>query len=193
MTPRPLLLGLLLIGKDLPSPLDWTPEEDARFRGMGAPIRAAQYKAGRWLLRRLCSEYAGLPMDAIRLNAQGAPVAHGPAGMEIPHLSLSHSGDWVAATACSGPAGVDVERLGRPRDWRGLAEHLKLGVAGDEATVLRAWTETEARFKAGDAQGLALWRFESADYLGCLAAPLGSAPELRFFGGAAPVPLVAGR
>jgi len=172
--------------------MDWTPEEDARFRRMGAPVRAAQYQAGRWLLRRLCAAYAGVPMDAIRLNAEGAPVVTGPAGLEFLHLSLSHSGDWVVATACSGPAGVDVERLGRPRDWPGLAGHLKLGVAGDENTVLRAWTETEARFKAGDAQDLALWRFESPDYLGCLLAPRGVVPELHCFGGAAPVDLVAG-
>lgn len=186
-------MGLLRIGASLPSPMDWTAEEDARHRRMGAPIRAAQYRAGRWLLRRLCGLYAGVSMDAIRLNAEGAPIASGPAGLDLPHLSLSHSGDWAAATACSGPAGIDVERLGRPRDWPGLAEHLKLGVAGDETTVLRAWTETEARFKAGDAQDLALWRFESPDYLGCLVAPRGADPELRCFGGADPVAMVAGR
>ena len=187
-------MGLLRIGhgQGLPSPLDWTPEEDARFHRMGAPLRAAQYRAGRWLLRRLCAVYTGVPMEAVRLNAEGAPVASGPAGLDFPHLSLSHSGDWVAATACSGPAGVDVERPGRPRDWRGLAGHLKLAVPGDEATVLRAWTETEARFKAGDAQGLALWRFESPDYLGCLVARPGVAPELHCFGGAPSVDLVAG-
>jgi hypothetical protein len=189
LTRSPLLLGLFRIGQGLPSPLDWTPEEDVRWGHMRAPQRAAQYRAGRWLLRRLCALSTGLAMEEIRLNAEGAPLASGPAGSDLPRLSLSHSGDWVAATAYAGPCGVDLERRGTRRDWRALARHLNVPGPGGEEAVLRAWTLDEARFKAGEARGLVVRRFESPDYLGCLLAPLDAAPEWHCFGGAVPVEL----
>ncbi|HTB22743.1 MAG TPA: hypothetical protein VK914_08565 [bacterium] len=187
MTGKPLQFGLFRLGKGLPSPLDLGPEESARLGRIAAPLRAAQYLAGRWLLRKLCALAADAPMDAIALNAEGAPRALGPAGIALPRLSLSHSGDWVAGAACFGPCGVDLERRGARRDWGGLAQRMGLQESVGEAGVLKAWTLAEARIKAGGGEGqapaLAVWRFESPVYAGCLLAPAGVRPEPHIFDG----------
>lgn len=192
MNVGPLLVGLLKIGRSLPDAVDLTPEEEARWRRMAAPRRAGQYLAGRWLLRHLCALHAGVDSGSIRLNAEGAPHPAGPPGVDRVRLSLSHSGEWVAATACQGPCGVDVERWGGRRDWPGLARYLGLPEPAGEAEVLTAWTQQEARFKAGGTPGLALWRFESADFTGCLLAPRGLEPDVHYFGGAVPVDFTGG-
>jgi hypothetical protein len=192
VSPDFLLVGLLKIGQGPPGAVDLTPEEEARWRRMAAPQRAAQYLAGRWLLRHLCARHAGVDIGSVRLNAEGAPHPAGPPGVERVRLSLSHSGEWVAATACRGPSGIDVERWGGRRDWPGLARTLGLPQPAGEAEVLRAWTEEEARFKAGEAPGLALWRFEGPDFLGCLLAPRGLEPDVHYFGAAVPVAFTAG-
>jgi hypothetical protein len=189
MTGRPPHFGLFRLGQGLPSPLDLSPQESARLDRMAAPLRAAQYLAGRWLLRKLCALATDSELDAVKLNAEGEPRALGPAGLDLPRLSLSHSGDWVAGVACFGPCGVDVERTGSRRDWDALARRLGLQGPGREAAVLKAWTLAEARLKAGAGAGtgqeaaLALWRFESPDYLGCLLAPPGMRPLVHSFDG----------
>ena len=180
--PKAVLLGLLRLGSGLPSPLDWTAEEEARWSRMKDSKRAAQYRAGRWLLRRLCALATGREDSGLSLNADGAPRASGPAGVDLPHLSLSHSGDWVAATACGLPAGVDLERLGARRDWALLGRELGLNPPHDEASVLRAWTLREAGIKAGGTRGLRVWRFGTPDYCACLLAPPDAKPELKCFG-----------
>lgn len=194
-----LLLGVLRLGGGLPTPLALGPGEQARLDATRDPRRAAQYLGGRWLLRRLASEWSGSPFADIRLNAGGAPVASlepGPAPAvpgvpsagRMPHLSLTHSGDWVAATACASAAGVDLEVLGRARDWPALARHLRVA-EGSEAAVLKAWTLKEARFKAQEAGGLVTWRLAGRGWVGCVAAPPACRPEALLFGGADAGPL----
>jgi 4'-phosphopantetheinyl transferase len=73
------------------------------------PWRAREYTAVRHLLRRLLAEVAGA-------DAAQTPIAARPSGQpylpERPDLavSLSHSGNWVAAAVGVGPqVGVDVQ------------------------------------------------------------------------------------
>jgi len=156
---------------------------------MGAPVRAAQYLAGRWLLRRMCALACDVAIESIGLNAEGAPLASGPLGVELPRLSLTHSGDWLAVAANFGPIGVDLERWGSRRDWPGLALHLDMVGNAGETAVLKTWTLQEALFKAGNHAGevLAVRRFETPDYLACLVAPPGPEPLCYYFCGAGPV------
>jgi phosphopantetheinyl transferase len=184
-----MLFGLLRLSEELPTPLHWTPEEEARFLRMGSGSRAAQYRAGRWLLRRLCSEVSGHSMDEFSLNAEGAPVAGCPCGTARPFLSLAHSGDWVAATASYGPVAVDLERRGSSRDWAGLGKALDLPAPHGEEEILNAWTLREARIKAGAVKGLGVWRFETPDFVGCFMASHDAVPRTVYYGGGAAIPL----
>ena len=102
-------------------PLREPPDLDLRTRVLPEPrrARAARFLRGEdrlrcllagLLLRRALVE-AGLPPD---LDAR---LADGPCGRpEWPaefglHLSLAHSGDWVACVLHSGPVGVDIEAI----------------------------------------------------------------------------------
>jgi phosphopantetheinyl transferase len=166
----------------------WTEAEERRWRSIRAPLRAAQYRTGRWLLRHVCSLALDLPVAAVSINAEGAPRAQGPQGATVPALSLAHSGDVVVAVASEGVAGIDVEVLGLPRDWPALARRYGLGPgAATEREVLRAWTLKEARFKAGisDAQACTRWRFQCGHCVGCLVlGPDACAPEPHAWAGA---------
>lgn len=178
-----MLFGILRLSHDLPTPLHWTPEEEARYLRMGSTTRAAQYRGGRWLLRRLCSEVSGRSMEEFSLNAEGAPVASCPCGTARPFLSLTHSGDWVAAAASYGPVAVDLERRGIQRDWAGLGKALDIPAPHGEDEILDAWTLREARIKAGAVKGMGVWRFENPDFLGCFLANHDVVPKTIYFGG----------
>lgn len=94
--------------------------ESARLAGLAHEGRRSQFLAGRWLLRELLARCAhasdphawaldGTPGRAPAL----APDCPAPAGLDT--LSLSHSGDWVAAAAGTGPLGIDIETWPPPR------------------------------------------------------------------------------
>ncbi len=188
LTGPTVYLGLLRL--DGPPPAcSLSPEEEARLRGIAAPPRADQYRAGRWLLRRLAGLAADVPESAVALTAAGPPRARLDGGMRAPFLSLAHSGPWVLGAASEGPCGVDVEALGARRDWAGLAAHLGVPGAPDEPGVLRAWTLREARYKALEPSRAAVWRLRGPGYLACLVAAPGARPRLHVFGGATAPPL----
>jgi phosphopantetheinyl transferase len=126
------------------------------------PLRRRQFLAGRSLLRAQLQQATGVPREAWRIAAdgQGRPQAFVPGGPPGPDVSLSHSGELVAAAlAMRGRIGVDVEmaRAGRAAEALARAvlstsEQAVVEVSGERA-FLRFWTLREAIGKAGVALG----------------------------------------
>jgi phosphopantetheinyl transferase len=123
-----------------PEPLRWlTASEDARRQGFSRAQRREAYVAGRWLGRELMAQCLGESPASLDL-------AELPDGWQ---LSLSHSGDWVAAAAQRGARiGLDLETAERPRDWAALARFIGLQGVADETGFLAHWTLCEAWLKA---------------------------------------------
>lgn len=149
----------LLAAADAPGPPDdagWlTPAETERAQAMQSAARRAQFLAGHWQARRLAADAFGGEAGDWRWQAgQGAPrLRH--AGGRLLHVSLSHSGDWLAVAVAESPVGVDVEHPRRERDWLALAgfalareEADAIAAAGDVAAAFhRYWTLKEAEGK----------------------------------------------
>lgn len=100
-----------------------TPAEFERLRGFGADHRRRQYLAGHWLARRLAAERFGPEPTEWQWHttATGAPFLHHPALGNPVAVSLSHSGEFIAAAVASRPIGLDVELPRRPRPLREMA------------------------------------------------------------------------
>ena len=135
--------------------------EMARLTAMGSPKRRRQFIAGHWLARAMAAEMTGThPADWLLVAAaHGAPELRlrGTDAAQGIHLSLSHSGDVVAAAVASFPLGIDVESAGRVRDWLALAAYvfapeeceqlLQLPATDREQLFYRYWTLKEAHGK----------------------------------------------
>ncbi len=124
--------------------------------------RRAQFLQARRIARTL------LPPGDWRIGAdsQGRPVVMGEAGEPGPDLSITHSGDWVAAaTSEHGRIGIDLETPRPGRDVQGIAERFfsraeqeAVAQAGESA-LLAFWTMREAMAKlrgGGVAEALGL-------------------------------------
>ncbi|MFK4703430.1 4'-phosphopantetheinyl transferase [Roseateles asaccharophilus] len=139
------------------APGDWlTPTEQARFQSLGSTARRDTFLAGRWLARRAVQRWLQVEVPpALAIADSGACVVDG-----VPHVqvSISHSSGMVACAASDVPVGVDLERLGRPRDHLALAETVHgiaqreqlvaLPAAARELPFLTWWTLKEAWLKA---------------------------------------------
>jgi 4'-phosphopantetheinyl transferase len=104
----------------------------------------------------------GTPPDdwSIEPDAEGRPLACGPAGIAAPAISLSHTRGLVACAVCAAPAvvGVDVEALNRKVDAMAMArrncaprEIAELGRLDEPERTRRfiaCWTLKEACVKA---------------------------------------------
>ena len=104
--------------------LDWLSEtERHRFLTIAAPERRASFLAGHWQARWLAAQWLQLDVQRIALDAQanGRPLLRVDGEVAPLHVSLSHSGDWLALALADAPVGVDVELPRRERDWEALA------------------------------------------------------------------------
>ncbi len=125
------------------------PDERERWARIVAPLRRAQFLAGRRLAQALLARWSpGTGADAWRIEAgpDGRPWARSPGGgADRLYLSISHSGDRVAVAVSDAPVGLDVEAWPprRARDVTGLVE----------ATIGAA---ERATWPDGDAPALAL-------------------------------------
>lgn len=148
-----ILLSLLPLAQcdDQPAWLD--AGEQARLQGMGSPMRRRQFLAGHGLARRLAESLTGLPASEWGWqvdDAQRRRLVH--VGGEALFVSVSHSGDRVAAAVGRQSLGLDLECDPRERDWAGLAHGLfeplvASGIGADPAAFRRAWALAEAEAK----------------------------------------------
>lgn len=144
------------------SPCEWalppslSAEEHARAATIAKPLRRRQFIAGRILLRRMLAASLGGRAEDFELEATAGAPPRVAAHPEL-QLSVSHSGEWVAAAIADRPVGIDIEGLGARRDpqrfarwvcspdewkdWRALD-----GTAADDALIAH-WTRKEAWLK----------------------------------------------
>ncbi len=129
--------------------------------------RQAQWLAGRVLAHTLLPEMMDqAPGGAVvRNDATGRPWLSG-LDAEFPTLSLSHSGEWVAAVvARSGRAGIDVEMI-RDKAQRlasrflSAVEYAEAGLAAQAAPThanmhyTRLWSAKETLYKLAARRGI---------------------------------------
>lgn len=132
--------------------------EQARLERLRVEPRRAQYLAGHWLARELLVAEAGGGIAAWTLEARPdlPPAILGP--VADLHLSLSHSGDFIAAAVADAAIGIDIEQR-RPRealhrfDTLLLAEGEFPGTLDNDALLLR-WVVKEAWIKRGHGSAL---------------------------------------
>jgi 4'-phosphopantetheinyl transferase len=140
----------------------------------------ARFAVGAALLRAVAGRMLGVAPAEVRVDrrcaACGRPHGKPSLGAGGPHVSLSHSGDYVAVAACQeAPVGVDVEHVARRTDYRALVPHVlspaEAPTVTDETAFLRYWVRKEALVKAtGDGLGAGLRRVT--------VTPPGEAPRL---------------
>lgn len=125
--------------------LGWlTDAEHRRLQAITAPARRASFLAGHWQARKRAGQWLGLAPDRIEwaVDAQGRPRLR-LAGEALPlHVSLSHSGDWLALALAEVPVGIDLEVPRRERDWDALARFV---FAPEECRRMQAATSDAAR------------------------------------------------
>ena len=130
--------------------------ELVRAAAIAKPLRRRQFVAGRMLLRTMLAQALGGRPEDWALDAGAGAPPRLPSHPAL-RLSVSHSGEWVAAAIADRPVGIDLEGLGARRDperfarwvcspdelaaWRGLA-----GTDADDALIAH-WTRKEAWLK----------------------------------------------
>lgn len=140
--------------------LDWLTEaERQRLDAISATARRASFLAGHWQARWLAAQWLQLDVGRIALDAQadGRPLLRVDGEVAPLHVSLSHSGDWLALALADAPVGLDIEVPQRARDWEALArfvfsieerQRLRDAEGAARAGVFHAlWTLKEARGK----------------------------------------------
>jgi len=152
------------------NPALWMGEAElARLSDMRSEQRRRQFIAGHWLGREMAAGFTGTHANDWLLvaTADGAPELHLRSSGAAPaiHLSLSHSGETLAAAIAPFPPGIDLESTDRVRDWLALADHvfapeerealLPLPESARRDLFYRFWTLKEASGKR-DGTGLRL-------------------------------------
>jgi 4'-phosphopantetheinyl transferase len=142
--------------------------ERARLATLGTETRRQSFLAGRWLARLAVQNWCGVKsLPKLEVADSGAcHVASRDGGVFV---SISHSGQHVAAAVAGVPVGVDLESLDRPRDYLALARSVhsaaqqeqlaRLAPSAQAHCFLQAWTLKEAWLKArGQGLDFALMR-----------------------------------
>ncbi len=140
--------------------LDWlTDAERRRLQAITSASRRDTFLAGHWQARALAAQWLQLDVGRVALDAHadGRPLLRVDGDAAPLHVSLSHSGDWLALALADAPVGVDIELPRRVRDWHALArfvfspEECRRVDAADDALrgdVFHAlWTLKEAHGK----------------------------------------------
>ncbi len=136
-----------------PDSNEWlSASEQRRLQRFQQSTRRDHYLAGHWLARCLLAELQGGRAADYRLddrpNLPPRPSEQAPAVQ----LSLSHSGDWIAAALAEGAIGIDIEQRQPTRD--ALLGFEKILLAEGEAErsldsdqLLQRWVLKEAWIK----------------------------------------------
>lgn len=146
--------------------LGWlSASERARWATLHQPSRRKEFIACRWALRQVLSPDAAQAAQwQLGSEAGQPPTIHASPPHAVRadwHLSLSHSGSYVACAAAPQPVGVDMELLTPRRQRTSVPEMASLVCAPAEwlhiqslstdaaqrACLLRFWSVKEAFFK----------------------------------------------
>ena len=131
-------------------------EERRRVLSIAKPLRRRQFVAGRMLLRTMLAQVLGGRPEGWALDAEAGAPPRLPSHPHL-HLSVSHSGEWVAAAIADRPVGIDLEGLGPRRDPERFARWVCSpdefaawcacdGAAADDLLIAH-WTRKEAWLK----------------------------------------------
>jgi len=130
---------------------DWlSSSERERYAGLRVASRANQFLAGHWLAREgLAARYGGEPRDWPLRERRSLPPRPEREGCPA-QVSISHSGDWIAAAVADEPIGIDLEQR-RPRAGLLAFAHLLRAEDDrpelDEDALLQRWVVKEAWIK----------------------------------------------
>lgn len=124
--------------------------ERERYAGLRVAPRANQYLSGHWLTREgMAQRHGGQPQDWSLRERRSLPPQVANADRPC-FVSISHSGEWIAAAIAEVPLGIDLEQR-RPR--AGLLQFQNLlRAVGDpeeleEDKLLQRWVIKEAWVK----------------------------------------------
>lgn len=162
-------------------------EEKQRHDRFVRAARRRQFLIGRGLLRLVAASLLGVRPRTISLAERPgqAPLLDAPL-----HVSLSHSGPWIACAASRETAlGLDIELLDPARDVSALAEqafdaaqHAWLASQPGQLRMrafYQMWSEQEARIKLGAMCGTVVALEHAAlSCVLCSAQPLAAPPLL---------------
>ena len=108
--------------------LNWLSDcELARYQSMTSSNRKQQFLAGHFLIRKMASRvFTNLLHDLtyyrdaqnlrrLKCNMTAQPELY---------VSISHSGDWIAAAVSHAPIGIDIETFSKQRDFIAIANHV---------------------------------------------------------------------
>lgn len=119
--------------------------------------RQAEWAAGRLLAKRLAGEVLSVPAGEVEIlpRTDGSPrVLVGGSPVHSVHLSISHTGEHVAAALAPQPVGVDLCDTGSAAAVRRVADRVlsprELTLIGTDrpAVMAGAWALKEAAVKA---------------------------------------------
>lgn len=125
--------------------------ELTRIAALLIEARRNHYLAGHWLVRELlCRAFGKAPSCWSLQERKSLPPKVVHDGQEI-FISISHSGDWIAAAVANVAIGIDIEQ--RPRELDASIEALLLNAdempgSLDSDALLQRWVAKEAWLKA---------------------------------------------
>ncbi len=126
---RLAVANLELLAQDsLIKDLNWLSEaERARYHSIKSVPRKEQYLAGHYSIRRLASGMFQCSTSNWDYQQAASNIRFlRSASPEFPdlHVSISHSGNWLAAAVSPSPIGIDIEGYGKSRNWLAIARHI---------------------------------------------------------------------
>ncbi len=136
----------------MPTSTAWLANTEAdRLATLRHSERRAQYLSGHWLVRELLVAALGGDANDWSLEERRS---HAPSILDPPRpmwLSISHSGEWIAAAVANVEVGIDIEQ--KPRQLDASFEPLlrnpnePAGVLSNDE-LLRRWVAKEACLKS---------------------------------------------
>lgn len=127
---RLAVTNLELLAQDsLVKDLNWLSEaERVRYHSINSASRQKQYLAGHYSIRRIaCSMFqcstSNWDYHQAASNIRFLRSAS-PEDWPDLHVSISHSGKWLAAAVSLSPIGIDIEGYGKSRNWLAIARHI---------------------------------------------------------------------
>lgn len=108
--------------------LPWlTADELVRYQSISSLQRKRQFLVGHYLVRQMASRLSGNAVEdwmyCVDANNQRRLKCR-VAGLPELYVSLSHSGDWIAAGISLSPIGIDIETYRKQRDFIAIASHV---------------------------------------------------------------------